>query len=130
MGEYGVNGQRVGYIRVSSHDQNPGRQLEGQQLDRTFAEKASGKDDERPELEALQKYVRESDTVVVHSMDRLTRNLDDLRRLVQQFSHNGIKVQFLKEKLSFSGEDSAMSQLMLSMMGAFAEFERSLILER
>jgi DNA invertase Pin-like site-specific DNA recombinase len=75
-------------------------------------------------------FVREGDEVLVHSMDRLARNLDDLRRLVQALTKKGVKVTFVKEGLTFTGEDSGMSLLMLSMMGAFAEFERSLLLER
>ena len=78
-----MSGQRVGYIRVSSFDQNPERQLEQAEVSRIFTDKASGKDTLRPELENLLAFVREGDTVVVHSMDRLARNLDDLRRLVQ-----------------------------------------------
>ena len=76
-------GQRVGYVRVSSFDQKPERQLEDVELDRVFSDKASGKDAKRPELEALTTFVRAGDTVVVHSMDRLARNLDDLRQIVQ-----------------------------------------------
>ena len=75
-----MEGQRIGYIRVSSFDQNPERQLEHVQVTRVFTDKASGKDVKRPELENLLAFVREGDTVVVHSMDRLARNLDDLRR--------------------------------------------------
>jgi DNA invertase Pin-like site-specific DNA recombinase len=75
-------GQRIGYIRVSSFDQNPERQLDHVQVDKQFTDKASGKDTQRPQLDALLSFVREGDTVVVHSMDRLARNLDDLRRLV------------------------------------------------
>ena len=79
-----MQGQRIGYVRVSSFDQNPERQLEGVQVARVFTDKASGKDTQRPELERLLAFVREGDTVVVHSMDRLARNLDDLRRSVRQ----------------------------------------------
>ncbi|MCQ7733537.1 recombinase family protein, partial [Escherichia coli] len=75
-----MHGQRIGYVRVSSFDQNPERQLEQIQVDKVFTDKASGKDTRRPELERLLAFVREGDTVVVHSMDRLARNLDDLRR--------------------------------------------------
>ncbi len=75
-----VNGQRVGYIRVSSVDQNQDRQLEGVDLDRTFTDSASGKDTQRPGLASMLSYVRDGDVVIVHSMDRLARNLDDLRR--------------------------------------------------
>jgi DNA invertase Pin-like site-specific DNA recombinase len=125
-----MNGQTVGYIRVSTFEQNTDRQLEGIQLDKVFTDKASGKDTKRPELELLIQYVREGDTVVVHSMDRLARNLDDLRQTVQKLTGRSIRIQFVKESLTFTGEDSPMANLMLSVMGAFAEFERALIRER
>ena len=123
-------GQRIGYVRVSTLDQNEKRQLEGQVLDRVFTDKASGRDTARPELTELLRFARDGDTVVVHSMDRLARNLDDLRALVQGLTHKGVRVEFVKESLVFTGEDSPMANLMLSVMGAFAEFERSLIRER
>ncbi len=123
-------GQRIGYIRVSSFDQNPERQLEHVEVDRMFTDKASGKDTRRPQLDSLLSFVREGDTVVVHSMDRLARNLDDLRRLVQKLTQRGVRIEFVKENLAFAGEDSPMANLMLSVMGAFAEFERALIRER
>ena len=125
-----LKGQRIGYVRVSSFDQNPERQLDRIELDKVFTDKASGKDTLRPELDALQSFVREGDTVVVHSMDRLARNLDDLRHLVQQLIKRGVCITFIKESLTFTGEDSPMANLMLSVMGAFAEFERALIHER
>ncbi len=123
-------GQRVGYIRVSTLDQHSERQLEGIEVDKTFIDKASGKDTKRPQLEILMSFVRTGDTVVVHSMDRLARNLDDLRRIVQILTSKGVRIEFVKEHLSFTGEDSPMASLMLSIMGAFAEFERALIHER
>lgn len=123
-------GQRLGYIRVSSFDQNPDRQLDGVTVDRVFVDKASGKDVGRPQLTALLAFAREGDTVLVHSMDRLARNLDDLRRLVRELTGRGVRLQFVKEGLTFTGEDSPMATLLLSVMGAFAEFERSLIRER
>lgn len=122
--------QRIGYIRVSTLDQNPERQLEDVPVDRTFVDKASGKDVHRPELEALIDFIRSGDTLVVHSMDRLARNLDDLRRIVQALTDKGVHIEFTKEGLTFTGEDSPMANLMLSVMGAFAEFERALIRER
>jgi DNA invertase Pin-like site-specific DNA recombinase len=125
-----MNGQRVGYVRVSSFDQNPDRQLEAVSAARTFTDKASGKDTRRPELDRLLAFVRDGDTVVVHSMDRLARNLDDLRRIVQDLTKRGVRIEFVKECLSFTGEDSPMANLMLSVMGAFAEFERALLRER
>jgi len=128
--EHDLNGQRIGYSRVSTFEQNPDRQLENVQVDRLFTDKLSGKDSRRPQLEAMLSFVREGDTVVVHSMDRLARNLDDLRRLVQDLTKRGVRIEFIKENLTFTGEDSPMAKLMLSVMGAFAEFERALILER
>jgi DNA invertase Pin-like site-specific DNA recombinase len=123
-------GQLVGYLRVSTLDQNEGRQLDGVELDRRFVDKASGKDTDRPQLDAMLLYVREGDVVVVHSLDRLARNLDDLRRLVLALTKKGVRVKFMKENLEFSGDDSPMSHLLLSVMGAFAQFERDLIRER
>ena len=125
-----MTGQRVGYIRVSSIDQNPQRQLEGIALDRVFTDKASARDTNRPQLRELLRFVRDGDTIVVHSMDRLARNLEDLRNLVQRQTKRGVRVEFVKEGLSFSGDDSPMAHLMLSVMGAFAEFERALLKER
>ena len=125
-----MQGNRIGYVRVSSFEQNPERQLEHVQMDKVFIDKASGKDTNRPQLDALLSFVREGDTVVVHSMDRLARNLDDLRRLVQGLTQRGIRIEFVKEQLTFNGEDSPMANLLLSVMGAFAEFERALIRER
>jgi len=125
-----LQGHRIGYIRVSSFDQNPERQLEQVEVSKVFTDKASGKDTERPALDELLAFVREGDTVVVHSMDRLARNLDDLRRLVQQLTKRGVRIEFVKECLTFTGEDSPMANLLLSVMGAFAEFERALIRER
>jgi len=125
-----MNGQRIGYVRVSAFDQNPERQLEGIQVDRTFIDKASGKDIRREQLEMLIEFARAGDTVIVHSMDRLARNLDDLRRIVQILTDKGVRIDFVKENLSFTGEDTPMAKLMLSVMGAFAEFERALLKER
>lgn len=104
-----MQGQRIGYVRVSTFDQNPERQLEKSLVDRVFTDKASGKDTRRPQLEALLSFVREGDTVVVHSMDRLARNLDDLRRIVQTLTNRGIKIEFVKEGLTFTDEESPMS---------------------
>jgi DNA invertase Pin-like site-specific DNA recombinase len=125
-----MDGQRIGYVRVSSFDQNPDRQLEAVSVARIFTDKASGKDTRRPELDRLLAYVREGDVVVVHSMDRLARNLDDLRRIVQDLTRRGVRIEFVKEGLTFTGEESAMANLMLSVLGAFAEFERALLRER
>lgn len=128
--EKSMLGQRIGYIRVSTVYQNTDRQLEGMILDKTFAEKASAKDTHRPKLQELIQFVRAGDTVVVHSMDRLARNLDDLRSIVKTLTSKGVAVEFSKEHLTFTIDESPMANLLLSVMGAFAEFERSLLLER
>jgi len=126
-----MKGQRIGYIRVSSTDQHTDRQLAGMELDRVFTDKVSGKNaTDRPQLQELLRYAREGDTVLVHSIDRLARNLDDLLRLVQDLTSRGVTVRFEKEALTFSGDDNPMSKLMLSVMGAISEFERALIRER
>ena len=125
-----MTGQKVGYVRVSSTDQNAERQLDGVALDRVFTDRASGGSTDRPELEALLGFVRADDTVIVHSMDRLARNLGDLRRLVEELTGKGVRIEFLHEHLTFTGEDSPMATLMLSVIGAVAEFERALIRER
>ena len=122
--------KRIGYARVSTLDQNPERQLVDVQIDKLFLDKASGKDTNRPELRNMLDFIREGDTLIVHSMDRLARNLRDLQDLVASITKKGVAIQFIKEGLTFNGEDSAMSTLLLSVMGAFAEFERSLLKER
>jgi DNA invertase Pin-like site-specific DNA recombinase len=122
--------KRVGYVRVSSVDQNTDRQLDGQKLDKIFTDRASGRDTKRPQLQACLEYIREGDELLIHSMDRLARNVDDLRRLVLDLTKKGVCVQFVKENLTFTGQDSPMSNLLLSLLGAVAEFERSMIRER
>jgi DNA invertase Pin-like site-specific DNA recombinase len=123
-------GERIGYQRVSTIDQNTDRQLDGVELNKVFTDKASGKDTYRPELARALEYVREGDVLVIHSMDRLARNLEDLRRIVRELTGSGVRVEFVKESLTFTGDDSPMNTLLLSMLGSVAEFERSMILER
>ena len=126
-------GQSVGYIRVSTLEQNIDRQIkqfEHLSLDEIFVDHASGKDVSRPQLQAALKYLRKGDSLYVTSMDRLARNLDDLRKIVKELTSKSIKIIFIKENLTFGEENSPMSNLLLSVMGAFAEFERSLIKER
>jgi DNA invertase Pin-like site-specific DNA recombinase len=126
-----MSGQVVGYVRVSSVGQNPERQIEALAgCERLFTDRLSGKNTERPALTELLGYVREGDTVRVASLDRLARNLDDLRRLVTDLTGKGVRVEFVKEALTFTGEANAMNRLLLSMLGAVAEFERELIRER
>ena len=125
-----MKGQQVGYIRVSSTSQNTERQLVDVQLDRTFTDKASGKDANRPERANCLNHLREGDILHVHSIDRLARNLKDLQTIIETLTKKGITVKFYKEHLSFEAANtSPMQTLMLQMLGAFAEFERTLIKE-
>ncbi|AEV25179.1 site-specific recombinase, DNA invertase Pin [Azospira oryzae PS] len=124
------NGQAVGYIRVSTEDQNTARQLEGVELTKTFTDRLSGKDTNRPALKECLAYLREGDTLHIHSLDRLARNLDDLRGIIKGLTGRGVAVRAHKEGLLFTGDDSPMANLLLSMLGAVAEFERSIIKER
>ena len=125
-----MKGQNVGCIRVSSVDQNTARQLEGIDLDTTFEDHCSGKDTNRPQLKACLRHLRQGDHLHVHSIDRLARSLKDLQTLVEELTKQGISVHFHKENLIFSGDSNPMHKLMFQMMGAFAEFERSMIRER
>jgi DNA invertase Pin-like site-specific DNA recombinase len=125
-----VAGQRVGYRRVSTVDQSPARQLDGVQVDRTYTDHASGSTTRRDQMDELRRFVRDGDTVVVHSMDRLARNVDDLRALVREFTGQGVAVQFVTERMTFTGDDSPMQELMLNLLGSVAAFERALIRER
>jgi DNA invertase Pin-like site-specific DNA recombinase len=123
-------GKTIGYVRVSSVDQNTERQLDGIELDKTFEDKCSGCNTNRPALKAMLDYIREGDTLYVHSMDRLARNTVDLLQLVERLTQDGITVVFTKQALTFSGEASPMNMLLLTMLGAMAQFERALIRER
>lgn len=123
----------VAYIRVSTTEQNTDRQLAdtGIEFDKIFDDKASGKNTERQGLKDMLDYVREGDTVHVHSIDRLGRSLIDLKTLVTQLNDEGVAVHFHKENLPFeAGKQNPMQTLMFDMLAAFAEFERSIIKER
>lgn len=127
-----MTGQIVGYGRVSTVGQNEARQVEALAgCDRVFIDKASGKDRDRPELTAVLGYVREGDTLRCLSMDRMARNTVDLLTMVEQLTARGVTVQFIKENLTFSGDKSDhVGQLMLTILGGIATFERALIRER
>ncbi|MGR5454466.1 recombinase family protein [Vibrio alfacsensis] len=123
----------IAYLRVSTSEQNTDRQLAdtGISFDKTFTDKCSGGTIKRPALEDLKNYIREGDTVHVHSIDRLARNLVDLKELVSGWNSQGVNVRFHKENLSFNaGGSDPMSELMLNMLGAVAQFELSMIQER
>lgn len=126
---------KIGYARVSSDDQNLARQLEqlkSHNLDKVFTDHVSGKNVERPGFRQMMDYARDGDIIYVVSMDRFARNLNDLLSATKDLQDRGIAIHFLKENIYLSpeGETSSMSKLILSIMGAVAEFERSLIRER
>ena len=125
-----MKGKQIGYVRVSSVDQNTERQLDGIALDKIFTDKCSGKDIHRPQLALALDYLRDGDTLVVHSMDRLARNVDDLRHIVKTLTADSVTVKFMKENLVFTGDDNPMNNLLLTLLGAVAEFERAMIRER
>ena len=126
-----MQGQRIGYVRVSSFDQNPDRQLEQIEVGKVFTDKASGKDTQRPVLQECLAYIRDGDTLHVHSIDRLARNAKDLLNLVEEIIGKGVNLKFHKNNLTFSPDSKDhMAKLQLTMLAAFAEFERELIKER
>lgn len=121
---------KVGYRRVSSIEQNLDRQeLVG--CEKVFEEKASGADKERKALKDMIDWVREGDSVVVWSIDRLARDLRDLQDIVCKLIDKGVSISFLSEGLTFSAsKDDAFAKLQLHLIGSFAEFERSIIRKR
>ena len=121
---------RIGYIRVSSYEQNTDRQLEGVKVDNIYVDTVSGKNMERPGLRACLLSLKDGDTLYVHSIDRLTRNLQDLLALLSELLDRNITIVFCKEKLTFSNESSSFQRLHLQIIGAVAEFERAFIRER
>lgn len=126
-----MKGQRIGYVRVSTPDQNPDRQLEGIELDRKFIDIASGKTCKRIEFENMMIYIRSGDHLFVHNIDRVARNVVDLVNLVKDLNRKGIVVEFVKEKLLFSPDkNDIMSSFSLHIIGAVAELELGIIKER
>lgn len=127
-------GYIIGYKRVSTLDQITDRQLVDLDLhfDQVYEDKASGKDTHRPKLEEMLRSLRTGDTLYVHSLDRLARNLIDLQRIVDDLTARGVEIHFIKEGLIFGRDkqQNALNKLMFQMLGAFAEFERNLIKER
>ena len=120
------------YIRVSTVEQNTDRQLLNVACDRVYEEKISGKDTNRPELLAMLSNIRAGDVVNVHSMDRLARNTRDLLNLVEEITSKGATIAFHKENLTFRGNEKQdpYQKMMMTMLGAVAELERAIILER
>ncbi len=120
----------IAYRRVSTIDQKTDRQLDGLTFEKEFSDKASAGTTNRPGLTACLEYIREGDTLHVHSIDRLCRNLADLQMIVSKLNKDGIAVRFHKENLTFTGANDPMNNLMMQLLGAVSEFERALIRER
>lgn len=131
-------GQVIGYVRVSTADQNPERQLNairaavGAEPDRWFTDHAFGSSTARPALTAMLTHVRDQDAIVVASMDRLARSVVDLDQLVGQLTGHGVSLRFVKEGLTFqsAGQADPLAVFQLQVMGAFAQLERALIRDR
>lgn len=130
-------GQNIGYIRVSTVEQNTARQLADllPTLDEVFTDRVSGKSTDRPALLAMLKHIRKGDTLHVHSLDRLARNTEDLLRLVRQIKAKGVTLHFVKEKITLDAVaadpmKAAMDDLTITIFGAIAQMERATILER
>lgn len=123
--------QKVAYKRVSTVEQKTDRQLDGMTFDKVFEDKVSGKDINRPALQEMLEYVREGDELYIHSLDRLGRNTADLIELMNQLRAKGVTVKFVKQGLEFKPDTSnPMNDLMFTMLAAFSQFERELMLER
>lgn len=128
-----VLGQKVGYARVSSSEQNLDRQLDqllAAGASQIYKEKVSGSTRQRPQLEEVLRYLRKGDQLIVTSMDRLARSLVDLHTIVEDLVGRGVSVKFLREGQTYSAKDDPIAKLMLGLMGSVAEFERSIIKER
>ncbi|MFW1916128.1 recombinase family protein [Acinetobacter sp. ULE_I064] len=123
-------GLRVGYIRVSSLYQNTERQLAGIDLDRCYTDKITGIKSDRPQLNAMIEFVRDGDLVIVHSLDRLARDLFLLIEIVRKLNSKGVSIQFLKENITFNSVNkNPMDELVFHVFGAVAQFQRSILKE-
>jgi DNA invertase Pin-like site-specific DNA recombinase len=122
--------ENIGYIRVSSEGQNTDRQLDGIALDKRYIDKVSGASKDRPQLAACLDYIREGDTLHIHSIDRLARSLRDLQEIVDSLVTRGVTVIFHTERLTFTSEENPVSTMMLQMLGMIAQFERTLTRKR
>lgn len=121
---------KIGYIRVSSKDQNEARQvaaLESFRIDKWFIEKISGKNTNRPEFQSMMNYVRSGDIIYINDFSRLSRSVTDLFNIIEELQKRQIRLISLKENLDTS---TATGKLMLTMIAAINEFERANLLER
>jgi DNA invertase Pin-like site-specific DNA recombinase len=125
-----MTGKKIKYKRVSTEEQNADRQLEGLECDKEFVDYCSGATLDRPELKKMLAYVREDDHIYIHSLDRLGRSVKDLQNIVSDLIKSRITVHFVKEGLIFDGKNNPMSNLMLTILAAIAEFELARMKER
>lgn len=123
-------GLKIGYIRVSTIDQNEARQLEGLQLDKVFIDKCSAGTLDRPGLDQVREFAREGDQVYIHSLDRLGRNVDQVKKIIDFFLEKKVVVVFVRENITVDQNTTGLSAFILTMLSAFAEFERAIIRER
>ena len=129
-----MRGHLISYIRVSTREQSTGRQVDAMShltIDKKYEEHVSGKSKERPQLRECINYAREGDTLYIYSIDRLARSLTDLKSIIDELVNKGVTVKSLKEGQTYAkGQSTSFSQMMLNILGAFAEFERNIMLER
>lgn len=126
----GKKNMRIGYVRVSTVEQNEARQIEGlkkHDIEKWFTEKVSAKDTNRPKLKEMLEFAREGDTIYIHDFSRLARSTKDLLEIVEGLNSKGINLVSNKENIDTS---TPTGKLMLTMIGAINEFERANLLER
>lgn len=123
-------GKNIGYVRVSTIEQHDERQIEALEkhdIDKFFVEKVSAKDTNRPELQKMMEYIREDDVIFIKDFSRVARSTKDLLDIVEILDNKGVKLISLKENLDTT---TPTGRLMLTMIGAIYEFERTNLLER
>lgn len=121
---------KIGYVRVSTDDQNLEVQKSFLNVDKFFEDTWSGKDTIRPGFKEMMEYIRDGDILVVHRLDRLSRNLNDLLNIINNLLEKNVQIEFVSERIFLSKNPTPMQILQLAMLGAFAEFERNVNLER
>lgn len=121
---------RIAYVRVSTKEQNEGRQLEAlkpYEIERVFSEKVSGKDKDRPQLQEMLTFVREGDTIYIESISRLARNTLDLLHIVEQLTKKGVHLVSLKEHIDTA---TPQGKFMLSVFASLSQLEREVTRQR
>lgn len=125
-----AQGAKLAYVRVSTEEQNQARQveaLEKYKIDKWFIEKVSGKNMERPQFQAMLDYAREGDTIYIHDFSRIARSVADLLWIVERLNRDGVRLVSYHENID---TETPTGKLMLTVIGAINEFERTNLLER